>query len=50
MAIGKFMNSFYIPIVPFLDGNGRVCRRIILGSNIEKDDFRNAKDLSQSVK
>ena len=21
MAIGKFMNSFYIPIVPFPDGN-----------------------------
>lgn len=29
MAIGKFMNSFYIPIVPFPDGNGRTSRMIM---------------------
>lgn len=26
MAIGKFVNSFYIPIVPLPDGNGRMGR------------------------
>lgn len=29
-AIGKFVNSFYIPIVPLPDGNGRVGRLIAL--------------------
>ncbi|GAA6410319.1 hypothetical protein K040078D81_44360 [Blautia hominis] len=29
MAIGKSMNSFYIPIVPFQDGNGRTGRIIL---------------------
>ena len=30
MAIGKFMNSFYIPIVPLPDGNGRMSRLLTL--------------------
>lgn len=28
-VIGKFVNSFYIPIVPLPDGNGRIGRLIM---------------------
>lgn len=28
-AIGKFLSSFYIPIIPLPDGNGRVGRLIL---------------------
>lgn len=61
MVIGKFTNSFYIPIVPLPDGNGRTARllmNLILAHNgygivsippVLRNDYINALSASRKL-